>query len=68
MPHSTALQATLDGRAYLTGPLARYALNYATLSPLANVFITAVQQNDASEFILEHSAIFAADDKLAAAS
>lgn len=40
----------------------------ATLSPLASVFITAVQQNDASEFILEHSAIFAADDKLAAAS
>ncbi|HZF28442.1 MAG TPA: LysR family transcriptional regulator [Gammaproteobacteria bacterium] len=40
----------------------------ATLSPLASVFITAVQQHDASEFILEHSAIFAADDKLAAAS
>jgi len=40
----------------------------ATLSPLASVFVTAVQQHDASEFILEHSAIFAADDKLAAAS
>jgi DNA-binding transcriptional LysR family regulator len=43
-------------------------LRDATLSPLASVFITAVQQHDASEFILEHSAIFAADDKLAAAS
>ncbi len=37
----------------------------STLSPLASVFITAVQQQDASEFILEHGAIFAADDKLA---
>ena len=27
MPHSTALHATLDGRRYLTGPLARYSLN-----------------------------------------
>jgi coenzyme F420-reducing hydrogenase alpha subunit len=35
VPHSTALQATLDGGPYLTGPLARYALNHATLSPLA---------------------------------
>jgi sulfhydrogenase subunit alpha len=35
VPHSTALHATLDGGPYLTGPLARYALNYPTLSPLA---------------------------------
>src|SRR6185369_3670380 len=36
VPHSTALHATLDGAGrYLTGPLARYALNHATLSPLA---------------------------------
>jgi coenzyme F420-reducing hydrogenase alpha subunit len=33
--HSTALYATLDGRRYLTGPLARYALNSARLSPVA---------------------------------
>jgi len=35
VPHSTALQATLDGHRYLTGPLARYSLNSAALSPLA---------------------------------
>lgn len=35
VPHSTALQATLDGRRHLTGPLARYTLNYDKLTPLA---------------------------------
>jgi coenzyme F420-reducing hydrogenase alpha subunit len=35
VPHSTALQATLDGGRYLTGPLARYSLNSAALSPTA---------------------------------
>lgn len=35
VPHSTALQATLDGRRHLTGPLARYSLNSALLSPVA---------------------------------
>ncbi|UXA14706.1 Ni/Fe hydrogenase subunit alpha [Mycobacterium sp. SMC-8] len=35
VPHSTALHATLDGARYLTGPLARYSLNSARLSPLA---------------------------------
>ncbi len=35
VPHSTALHATLDGARYLTGPLARFALNSATLSPVA---------------------------------
>lgn len=35
VPHSTALQATLDGGRYLTGPLARYSLNSSRLSPLA---------------------------------
>jgi sulfhydrogenase subunit alpha len=35
VPHSTALHASLDGGRYLTGPLARYALNSARLSPLA---------------------------------
>jgi sulfhydrogenase subunit alpha len=34
--HSTALHATLDGRRYLTGPLARYSLNSARLSPIAS--------------------------------
>ena len=33
--HSTALHATLDGARYLTGPLARYSLNFAHLSPIA---------------------------------
>ena len=33
--HSTALHATLDGARYLTGPLARYSLNSAALSPMA---------------------------------
>ena len=27
VPHSTALHSTLDGRIYLTGPMARYSLN-----------------------------------------
>ncbi|MET7425921.1 Ni/Fe hydrogenase subunit alpha [Dactylosporangium sp. NPDC005555] len=36
VPHSTALHAELaDAGTYLTGPLARYALNHAALSPLA---------------------------------
>ena len=35
VPHSTALHATLDGHSHLTGPLARYTLNYDRLSPLA---------------------------------
>jgi sulfhydrogenase subunit alpha len=35
VPHSTALHAALDGRRYFTGPLARYTLNSAQLSPVA---------------------------------
>jgi coenzyme F420-reducing hydrogenase alpha subunit len=35
LQHSTALHASLDGGRYLTGPLARYSLNSANLSPLA---------------------------------
>jgi sulfhydrogenase subunit alpha len=31
VPHSTALHSTLDGRTYLTGPMARYSLNYDRL-------------------------------------
>jgi coenzyme F420-reducing hydrogenase alpha subunit len=34
--HSTALHSTLDGERYLTGPLARYSLNSAALSPTAS--------------------------------
>ncbi|TJZ99575.1 Ni/Fe hydrogenase subunit alpha [Actinacidiphila oryziradicis] len=35
VPHSTALQAELDGRRHLTGSLARYAINVQWLSPAA---------------------------------
>jgi DNA-binding transcriptional LysR family regulator len=35
-------------------------LKDSTPSPLARVFITAIRQHDASEFILEHGAIMAA--------
>lgn len=35
VPHSTALHAMLDGRTFLTGPLARYAMNNQWLSPVA---------------------------------
>nr|BFD81808.1 Ni/Fe hydrogenase subunit alpha [Streptomyces sp. Xyl84] len=35
VPHSTALAATLEGRRYLTGPLARFALNNRWLHPVA---------------------------------
>ncbi|MGV9713366.1 Ni/Fe hydrogenase subunit alpha [Gordonia sp. NPDC003424] len=35
VPHSTALHALLDGHRYLTGPIARYALNSSLLSPVA---------------------------------
>ncbi len=35
VPHSTALHATLDGRSFLTGPLARYTINSAQLSTVA---------------------------------
>jgi sulfhydrogenase subunit alpha len=35
VPHSTALHARLDGREFLTGPLARYAIGSHALSPTA---------------------------------
>jgi sulfhydrogenase subunit alpha len=35
VPHSTALHATFDGRLFLTGPLARYTISSALLSPVA---------------------------------
>jgi coenzyme F420-reducing hydrogenase alpha subunit len=34
-PHSNALQSTFDGQAFLTGPLARFALSRELLSPRA---------------------------------
>jgi sulfhydrogenase subunit alpha len=33
--HSNALQSTFDDQLYVVGPLARYSLNFAALSPLA---------------------------------
>jgi coenzyme F420-reducing hydrogenase alpha subunit len=33
--HSNALHSTFDGGLYMVGPLARYSLNFASLSPLA---------------------------------
>ncbi|MGW4330028.1 Ni/Fe hydrogenase subunit alpha [Nocardia sp. NPDC004573] len=42
VPHSTALHAMLDGERYLTGPLARYTLNYAQLSPSARQIATEI--------------------------
>jgi sulfhydrogenase subunit alpha len=41
VPYSTALHATLDGRSYLTGPLARYTISSALLSPVARQAATA---------------------------
>jgi coenzyme F420-reducing hydrogenase alpha subunit len=41
VPHSTALHSTLDGERHLTGPLARYSLNYALLSSVAREAATA---------------------------
>ena len=41
VPHSTALQATLDGRRHLTGPLARYSLNHDKLTPAASTAAAA---------------------------
>jgi sulfhydrogenase subunit alpha len=41
VPHSTALHATLDGGRYLTGPLARYTISSALLSPVAREAATA---------------------------
>jgi sulfhydrogenase subunit alpha len=41
VPYSTALHARLDGAHYLTGPIARYTINYAQLSELAREAATA---------------------------
>jgi sulfhydrogenase subunit alpha len=47
VPHSTALHATLDGSAFLTGPLARYSISSALLSPLAREAAEAAGLGDA---------------------
>ncbi|HEX2322975.1 MAG TPA: nickel-dependent hydrogenase large subunit [Streptosporangiaceae bacterium] len=47
VPHSTALHATLDGSAFLTGPLARYTISSALLSPLAREAAAAAGLGDA---------------------
>jgi coenzyme F420-reducing hydrogenase alpha subunit len=39
--HSTALHASLDGGRYLTGPLARYTVNYQQLSTISRQAATA---------------------------
>jgi coenzyme F420-reducing hydrogenase alpha subunit len=46
LPHTTALQATLDGRLYLTGPLARYSISSGRLSPLARQAAAAAGLGD----------------------
>ena len=46
VPHSTALHSTFDGRRYLTGPLARYSINSAQLSPLAREAASAAGLGD----------------------
>ncbi len=46
VPHSTALHATLDGAPYLTGPLARYTISSARLSPVARQAAAAAGLGD----------------------
>lgn len=46
VPHSTALHATLDGTPHLTGPLARFSLNSALLTPVAREAATSAGLGD----------------------
>jgi len=46
VPHSTALHATFDGRLFLTGPLARYTISSASLSPVARQAARAAGHGD----------------------
>jgi sulfhydrogenase subunit alpha len=41
VPYSTALHCTFQGKSYLTGPLARLALNHDQLSPLTKEMLAA---------------------------
>jgi sulfhydrogenase subunit alpha len=41
VPYSTALHSTLDGAAYLAGPLARLGLNHERLTPVARESLAA---------------------------
>lgn len=46
VPHSTALHAAMEGEAYLTGPLARYTISSARLSPIAREAAAAAGLGD----------------------
>ena len=70
VPHSTALHATLDGRTYLTGPLARYSISSASLSPTAREAAAAAGLGPAcrnpfrSIVVRAIEAVYAADEAL----
>ncbi len=70
MPYSTALHATLDGRAYLTGPLARYSISSASLSETAReaaaaAGLGAVCRNPFRSIVVRAmEAVYAADEAL----
>ena len=70
VPHSTALHATLDGGRHLTGPLARYSLNAALLSPVAREAATAAGLGDdcrnpfRSIIVRAVEAVYAVDEAL----
>ncbi|MDH4359842.1 MAG: Ni/Fe hydrogenase subunit alpha [Nitrospirota bacterium] len=70
VPYSNALHCTLNGRSYLTGPLARLALNQDRLSALAKEFLQstglALPFNRASMGIVARSVevLYAFDEAL----
>lgn len=71
VPHSTALHARLRGRGpYLTGPMARYNLNFEKLSPLAQAAareagLTSVCTNPFQSIIVRSvEVVYACDEAL----
>jgi sulfhydrogenase subunit alpha len=70
VPHSTALHATLDGAAFLTGPLARYTISSALLSPVARQAAAAAGLDGAcrnpfrSIIVRAVEAVYAVDEAL----
>ena len=70
VPYSTALHATLDGRTYLTGPLARYSISSASLSATAREAAAAaglgpVCRNPFRSIVVRAiEAVYAADEAL----
>ncbi len=70
VPHSTALHATLDGRLFLTGPLARYTISSALLSPVAREAAAAAGLGDGcrnpfrSIVVRAVEAVYAVDEAL----